>query len=276
MKLFLFLTLLIVVSGCTHESGKRQLGGNLSFNYSKFEEITAQEFESYGVKGCFIVHDVTHDKSWVFNTERANQQFLAASTFKILHSMIALECEVVRDETEMIHWDRVQRSVGSWNEDHNMSSALKHSVVWFYREMAQRIGSERMQYWVDQVGYGNQKIGPGIDQFWLTGDLRITPLEQVQFLDKFARGQLPFAKTAIAKVKQMLIEDQDEEYTLRAKTGWADFGIPVGWYVGYLEVQDDMFIFVNNIEITENKDALARKAITREIIGKMFGINLKI
>jgi Penicillin binding protein transpeptidase domain len=32
-----------------------------------------------------------------------------------------------------------------WDRDHELASALKFSVVWFYQEIARRIGAERMQ-----------------------------------------------------------------------------------------------------------------------------------
>lgn len=54
----------------------------------------------------------------------------------------------------------------------------------FYQVLARRVGHEQMQKWVAKVGYGNQKIGnkDDIDKFWLEGELRITPNEQIQFL----------------------------------------------------------------------------------------------
>jgi len=44
------------------------------------------------------------------------------------------------------------------------------------------------------VEYGNRNIGGGIDQFWLTGDLRIDPGQQVDFGDRLRRGVLPASK----------------------------------------------------------------------------------
>ena len=40
---------------------------------------------------------------------------------------------------------------------------------------------ERMQKYVDLFEYGNRNIGGGIDQFWLTGDLRIDPVPAGRF-----------------------------------------------------------------------------------------------
>lgn len=56
-----------------------------------------------------------------------------------------------------------------------------------------------MQQWVTKVGYGNQKIGDkaDIDQFWLKGELRITPQAQIEFLRRLYRGDLPFSELSL-------------------------------------------------------------------------------
>ena len=233
-------------------------------------------FDKRDIVGCFILHDLENDTSIIYNEERSKQEFLPASTYKILNSLIALECKVVEDENEIIYWDSLKRSVAIWNQSHNMKTGIKYSVVWFYQELARRIGEKNMQKWVRHVGYGNQQIGQKIDDFWLVGDLRITPREQVEFLKHFVNEELPFASENIKKVKEMIIEDEQEGYVFRAKTGWADIGIPVGWYIGYIEINNKSYIFVNNIEIKNNRDAKARKEITSEIFKAIFGIDLNI
>lgn len=97
-------------------------------------------FHENGIEGCFILYDVQNDTSIIYNQLRATQQFLPASTFKIPNSLIALECEAIHDENEVIAWDSVKRFVPAWNKDHNLRTGIKNSVVWFYQELARRIG----------------------------------------------------------------------------------------------------------------------------------------
>lgn len=140
-------------------------------SYGKIESA----FQKRGIEGCFILHDVKHDTCIIYNKSRARQHFLPASTFKIPNSLIALECEVIGDENEIILWDSVERNISIWNKNHNLQTGIKYSVVWFYQELARRIGEERMQSWVKAMDYGNMEIGNKIDNFWLEGELRITP-----------------------------------------------------------------------------------------------------
>ena len=267
-----------MLSSCINSTQKEIKGSEDSlmiFNDSTYTIIEGV-FQKRGINGCFILYDVENDTNIIYNQPRTVQQFLPAYTYKILNSLIALECRVIEDENEIISWDSVERFVPAWNKDQNLRTGIKYSVVWFYQELARRIGEARMQSWVDRIKYGNMDIGSEIDNFWLVGELRITPMEQLHFLKKFSNGDLPFNKEHINTVQEILIEDRNDQYVFRAKTGWADFGQPIGWYIGYIVYNGKTFIFVNNIDINSNEDAKARKAIVREVFKELLNIDLKV
>ncbi|MEB3213400.1 MAG: class D beta-lactamase [Leptolyngbyaceae bacterium] len=232
----------------------------------------AQHFQDLGVEGSIVIYDMNQSRSYQHNPDRNATPYLPASTFKILNSLISLETEVIANDLALLTWDGVERFVPAWNQDLNMREAFRLSAVWFYQVLARRIGHERMQQWVTQVGYGNQDIGSAdaIDHFWLDGALRITPEEQIQFLQRLHGSDLPFSDDVITTVKDIMIVEQTPDYTLRAKTGWAGFGeadqTQIGWYVGYLEQSDNAYFFATNIDIHENDDAQARGEITRRCL----------
>lgn len=239
---------------------------SLAFVYeSKWEERPdfAKYFEDAGVKGAFLLYDLKSDEYLAYNTERLQRGYIPASTYKIFNSLVALETGVIPDENEILKWDGVKRWVDSWNQDHNMRTAMKYSAVWFYQELARRIGLERMQHYVDLAGYGNKNIGGGIDTFWLTGDLRITPREQIALLVRLHQNKLPFSQRAMDVVKDILIFEQGEDYVLRAKTGWSG---KVGWFVGYVERKDGVYFFANSIDIEQPGDDRGRIAISKAIL----------
>jgi beta-lactamase class D len=126
-----------------------------------------------------------------------------------------------------------------------------------------------MQKWVNQVGYGNHQIGTkaDIDKFWLEGKLRITPQSQIQFLRRLEQGDLPFSKRSIAIVKDLMIIEQTPDYTIRGKTGWVGFSEDIkpqiGWYVGYIEKDQNPYFFTVNIDIRTKTDPAARKELVR-------------
>ena len=201
-------------------------------------------FDSYKVQGSFALYDYRNEKYIVCNGDQLKKQFIPASTFKICNSLIALETRVVTDENAVFKWDGVDRSNPDWNKDQTMREAFRNSTVWYYQELARRIGGRRMAYWLNKVKYGNADTSGGIDRFWLTGHLRITPEQQIGFLKRLYNNELPLSRQTMDVVKKIMIVRDTAGYTLRAKTGWSEQdGQSIGWYVGYVQTDDNAFFF---------------------------------
>ena len=246
--------------------------------------LTAQSFEEHpelgkffkkkNIHGCFLLYDLNQNKYLGYNFSRTDSAFIPASTFKIFNSLVALETGVIKDENEIIKWDSVDRHNEQWNKDNNLRSAFKYSVVWFYQELARRIGQKRMQKYIDTVGYGNKNINGGIDFFWLRGDLRITPKQQVDLLERLYNNDLPFSQRTMDIVKDIMIFEKTNSYVLRAKTGWGmRLTRQIGWFVGYVVKGNDVFFFANNIDIKKDEDANGRIPITKNILKYLNIIN---
>ena len=141
---------------------------------SEIREELAQRFTDEGTVGTFVGYKVDDYLVIASDRNRSGEPRLPASTFKIPNSLIALETGVVGDpDQDVFKWDGVVRAIEAWNRDHTLRSAIGASAVPVYQEIARRIGAERMQKYLDLFEYGNRDIGGGIDQFWLTGDLRM-------------------------------------------------------------------------------------------------------
>lgn len=229
----------------------------------------SRHFLDLGVEGSILIHDFSKNRVFQHNPARNETAFPAASTFKILNSLISLETKVIPDEIAVLTWDGIQRDLPAWNRDLNMREAFKLSAVWFYQVLARRVGYERMKQWVTQVKYGNQNIGQkdDIDKFWLNGLLKVTPQQQIQFLHRLYNKDLPFSERTLSTVKDIMISERTPDYTIRGKTGWYGFGsktIPnIGWYIGYLEKGDNIYFFAINIDIRNEKDPAARIELMR-------------
>ena len=233
----------------------------------------AGEFSGRGVRGSVVVFDERAQAWHVFDRERAEARYSPASTFKLFNALVALETGAVKDEHEVIRWDGVKRSIDDWNRDHSLAGGMKHSVVWYYQEIARRIGPRRMQEWLDRVGYGNRDIGGGIDRFWLDGDLRISEVEQIGFLRRLADGTLPFRPDVQETVRRIAIVESAPGHVLHAKTGWALVGpeqADFGWYVGWLERDGRRWFFALTIDMPKaREDAPKRIAIARAVLARM-------
>jgi beta-lactamase class D len=235
-------------------------------------------FDRASVSGTFTMLNDQTGNFVRYDPKRAATRYLPASTFKIPNSLIALETKVATGPDFLIKWDPTRNPQQSWwppiwARDHTMRTALPNSVVWYYQELARRVGQGRMQSFVNRFGYGNRDVSGGIDQFWLTGGLRISADEQVDFLRRFYKGQLGISNTTTQTVKDLLVLEQTPQYRLSGKSAWAGLGEAsapqLGWLVGYLERDGNVYFFAMNIDIKKNEDAAARLVITKAIFHKL-------
>lgn len=219
-------------------------------------------FQELGVDGSIVIYDKNNQRFYEHNRVRNTTAFFPASTFKILNALISLETGVIQDDVAVLTWDGITREIPAWNRDTNLRQAFKDSTVWFYQVLARKNGHERMQNFVAQAEYGNRQIGAPdrIDRFWLEGPLQITPKQEIEFLQRLERNDLPFSQRAIDLVKDMMVVEKTPAYMLRGKTGWVD---DVGWFVGYFEQNNNVYFFATNIEMLNVEAASKRVEVTR-------------
>lgn len=264
-----FLLLSLILAGCS-TAGVRNTAEPITTT-SEVDDSLEQYFQGYD--GGFVLFDLDRQSYLRYNPERCSRRFIPASTFKIMNSLISLETGVIEDENEVIPWDGQESVLETWNRDHTLQTAIKDSVVWFYQELARRVGKERMQRYVNEAGYGNEDISGEIDTFWLEGGLRISADEQVEFLKRLYQNDLPFSQRTMDIVKEILVLEKTDNFRFSGKTGSAQRAeIHVGWFVGYLETQDNTYFFALNIDST-GLDGIANgmkaQEITRNILKSM-------
>jgi beta-lactamase class D len=243
---------------------------------SEFREDLAKRFTAEGTVGTFVGYKVDDYLIIASDKVRSGEGRLPASTFKIASSLIALETGVVGDpDKDIFKWDGVTRSIEAWNKDHTLRSAIAASAVPVYQEIARRIGPERMQKFIDLFDYGNRDIGGGIDQFWLTGKLRIDPIQQIDFVDRLRRGVLPVSKRSQEVVRDILPVTEVGDATIRAKSGLlgAEQGKPsLGWMVGWAEKGTQQTVFAMNMDCKEQSHIAARMTVTQQCLTDIVAI----
>jgi beta-lactamase class D len=243
---------------------------NVAPQRSEIREDLVKRFTDEGTAGTFVGYKIDDYLLIASDKERSGQAMLPASTFKIPNSLIALETGVVEDpDKDVFKWDGVVRSIEGWNKDHTLRSAIAASAVPVYQEIARRIGAERMQKYVDLFEYGNRDIGGGIDQFWLTGNLRIDPVQQVDFVDRLRRGALPVSKRSQELVRDILPVTKAGDAVIRAKTGLlgAEVGKPsLGWVVGWAEKGSAQTVFALNMDCREPRHIPSRMKLAQQCL----------
>ena len=105
-----------------------------------------------------------------------------------------------------------------------------------------------MQAFLRDIDYGNADIGGDADAFWLTGDLRISALEQVEFLTRLATGRLAVSDESVAAIRDALGREVAPGVLLYTKTGSGriegdgESGF-LGWQVGWVEHDGETTVF---------------------------------
>lgn len=224
-------------------------------------------FNDYNLTGTLVISSLKDNETFIHNPQRAAQLFSPASTFKILNTLIAVDEGVVSGPSATFDWDGVQRSYTPWNQDQTLASAFKYSCVWCYQRIAREVGAEVYRQRLRDLSYGELRSDFSVDQFWLDGGLRVSAFEQIQLLKAIHQRTLPFSANAFNTLQQIMVETNQPEYTLSAKTGWAaDVAPQIGWYVGFVETETATWFFALNINIENDEDLAYRKEIVHNAL----------
>src|SRR5687768_762849 len=227
--------------------------------------------------GAFVLYDLKRERYLRYNEARCRERFSPFSTFKIPNSLIGLDSGAVADAEFVIKWDEKKYPAHSrdtlpfsaWWEDQTLRTAFKRSVVWYYRELALRVGEKRMKEYVGKLGYGNGDASGPLNNFWLNSSLRISADEQVDFLRRFYKEELPVSKRSVGIVKEIMTLEETPDYRLSGKTGGGPLGEGrfLGWFVGYVETKDNTYFFATEIEgptylsIRDDRIALTKRVL---------------
>ncbi len=208
-------------------------------------------FEENKVQGCFALMNNGTGQFTLYNLERyRDSSFLPLETFDIVNALVGLQTGKISNDSMIIKWDEMKRSVPEWNRDHSMYQAFRAGVVPYFQQVARSIGKDTLQFWMDSLSYGTKKIKGRIDSFWLDNSLKISPDEQLGLVKKLYFNQLPFYRINHEMIKRAMLFEDKPEYRLSYKTGHGvkENGAQLGWMLGYIEENRHPYFFVLNLE----------------------------
>ncbi|TWX48116.1 class D beta-lactamase [Colwellia hornerae] len=203
----------------------------------------------------------------VINDKRAKEQLSPFSTFKIPNSLIGLELSVIKDTEQTLTFNKTTYPPQAWwpsvwkLPQYNLRSAFKYSMVAVFRQLASDIGEANLQSYVKKFAYGNQDISSQLDDFWLNGSLKISAMEQVQFLQRLYHNQLDLRSETFDSLKSIMLIKANKHTKIYAKTGAGKVtdGSMLGWYVGFVENTQGVHFFAFNF----NRDTYAEMKAVR-------------
>lgn len=235
---------------------------------SNEDEVLGNLFFERGVEGGILISAENGKTEFVSNADRMETPFSPDATFFLPGVLIALSEKAVADEKETLSWDGEDRGLAEWNRDQSLESAYRFSCVWFFQEMAERVGRTRNVSQLKAMKYGNGNGGKDVTSFWSSGDLKITAKEQIAFLKSLRKETLPIPKAHQQLLKAWMAVRRTATYVLYGKTAWASH-TPTrhGWNIGFVETKSKgTWYFALNLMLEQASQAAFRQEIVYEAL----------
>ncbi|MFC4874822.1 penicillin-binding transpeptidase domain-containing protein [Negadavirga shengliensis] len=275
-KYLLLLTVLLsFISGCSPNKRPDKYSTDLSKNDIILRDDFKKYFDNCGLDGAVAIYDLKLQQWIVSDTAEIKTETLPASTFKIINLLIALETRTITDEKEIVNWvggtDTVKYGYRPEIYHHmSVKEAFELSAGWVFVELAKKIGKDKYKEFLTKCRYGNNNLTQKDADFWNFGEFAISPKNQVEFLHALYEETLPFSKRNMDIVKNVMITEQTEDYTISAKTGWTrENNINTGWWTGYIETKNGTYIFATRLlqdrKLYRPDFGSCRKEITKKI-----------
>ena len=150
-----------------------------------------------------------------------------------------------------------------WRKPVDPTHWIKYSVFWYSQQIGEKLGLARLQQYTTAFGYGNQDVSGhpgknnGTQGAWHVSSLRVSPLEQLDFLRRLARRQLPVKPQAYDMAEILFDAGVDADgWKIHGKTGTGSPGSfgdydrehAYGWYVGWARKNGRELVFARLIQ----------------------------
>jgi beta-lactamase class D len=207
------------------------------------------------------------------------ERITPASTFKIALSLMGYDAGYLSDEhlPALPFREGYADWVPSWRATTNPTSWIRNSVVWYSQRLTEWLGEERFRHYVEAFGYGNEDVSGdpgksnGLSEAWLTSSLKISPLEQLQFLHKVVARQLPVSARAYDMTNRITavgvlpngwdVHGKTGNGSRRDADGSVDRTRQVGWFVGWASKGKRVLAFARCLQDEEpQSESAARRA----------------
>ncbi|MGC4058137.1 MAG: penicillin-binding transpeptidase domain-containing protein [Chitinophagaceae bacterium] len=227
--------------------------------------------DAKALDGGIILRDQAHDAVAYYNLNRDTQHLSPASTFKIVLSLAGLELGILQDDKFVIPWDGIPTGKPEWEKDLSLREAFETSSEPYFKELARRIGRERLQHMLDTLNYGNKKLGDSVSTCWTDGSLKISADEQVGLMKRLYFDELPLSDRTQRIVRSLMLHETEGGRKMYYKTGWGRNGNnSLLWVVGFAEYEikvkemkgsmnkagerNYVYFFAENIDIPSDSD----------------------
>ena len=120
-----------------------------SANTYAVEKEIESLYKAKNINGSILIESADGKIKYQYNVNN-KESFIPASTFKIPNTLIILEEGLIKDLSEVIPWDGVEREYAPWNKDQTLKTAFQYSCVWCYQRYAKKVGDLKYHKYLHQ------------------------------------------------------------------------------------------------------------------------------
>ncbi|MCG7537264.1 penicillin-binding transpeptidase domain-containing protein [Pseudoalteromonas sp. OOF1S-7] len=218
-------------------------------------------------QACTMAVYSEHTQQWQFiNQSRAHQAYTPFSTYKIPNTLILLDTGTIKpDQSYQIDLQTYPAKswwFNAWRADSiTPQAAFKYSALPLYQTWTNLLSKQVMQKYLDDFKYGNRDISGPHDKFWLNSSIKLSAVEQVEFLRRLQSHAFNLKPTTYEAFNNIFLQEQTADSKLYAKTGTGPVakGKYLGWYVGMVENPQGRHYFAFNIDAKNFKEIAATR-----------------
>lgn len=218
-------------------------------NMAKVDNSLKEYFDAENVEGTFALMNNQRGDVTVFNLEMDTQRVSPGSLFKIAHTLIGIETSRITDEaTRMPAEDTALAGI-------TLKNAFENNRNEYFQALAHEIGSDTMRHWLQTMSYGNMQASD-LENFWMNGELKISPDEQLGLMFKIYFDKLPLRKYAQQIIRDLMLKEDNTLYSYSYTTGTATTpeNEKLGLLAGWIEENRHVYFFTVAIKMRDDKD----------------------
>lgn len=210
-----------------------------------------------GEENFILIKEATNEIITNFGSG-VEERVTPACSFNIALSLMGYDQKILQNEhTPMWNFEEGYDDFSDqWKQSQTPLTWMERSCVWFSKIVSLHLGQETIGKYLDLFDYGNQNFSTGLvlpgplNPAWVSSSLKISPLEQVEFLKKMIRRELPVSDHSFKMTRKILFKEElGPDWKLFGKTGLGSVNdkdgsnVRIRWFVGWVEKGLDFFPF---------------------------------
>lgn len=244
---------------------------------------------SFAARDCFLIKDLKNGKT-IKKEGMCDTSSAPNSTFKIPLAVMGFDSRILVDSThpEWPYKKEYNATREGQKQALNPKTWLSASALWYSRMLVEKMGAEKFKFYVDSFDYGNKDVtgdkgkNNSLTNSWVSSSLQITPTQQIDFLMKLLKAELPVTGDAHIKTREiMFVENLGNGWQLYGKTGTGyqsnkdgglDLDKQVGWFVGWVTNDVSTYVFARRI-LDDKKNSEPGGPRAKEQVKELLKIN---